>query len=262
MPKPLITLTTDFGLSDHFAAAMKGVILSIAPSASIVDITHDIRPFDILDGAFTLSQAYPCFPKRTIHVVVVDPGVGSSRRPILVEAAGHFFIGPDNGVFSFILSREKSRVRQIVNQTLFRQPVSQTFHGRDIFAPSAAHLASGTPPARFGKLISDPWIVSALDPVQTGKRFWTGIIVKVDRFGNLITNLPIDRFPSVLTRPFELLAGLERIDRLVPNFSAAPAGLPVVYVGSSGFLEVAINQASAAAHLKVAAGSPVELTLY
>ncbi len=262
MRKPLITLTSDFGAADHFTGVMKGVILSLAPQAVLVDITHDIRPFDIADGAFTVAETYPYFPPGTIHVVVVDPGVGSARRPVLIEAARQFFIGPDNGVFSLLLSREKHKVRHITNEKLFHHPVSRTFHGRDIFAPSAAHLAAGVPPSRLGPLVHDPWTVSSFDPIQTGKRFWNGVILKIDRFGNLITNLHIDRFPSVLTRPFELLAGLERLDRLVANFSEAPAGQPVVLVGSSGFLEVAINQASAAAHLKVAPGSPVELTLY
>src|SRR5262245_26551277 len=143
----IITLTTDFGHSDHFAGVMKGVILGVCPAARIVDITHECSAYDVSEAAFTIGQAYPHFPRKTVHVVVVDPGVGTLRRPILVEAAGQFFIGPDNGVFAFILSVGKHKVRAVTNEKYFLQPVSQTFHGRDVFAPVAAHLAKGTPAA-------------------------------------------------------------------------------------------------------------------
>src|ERR1700722_1464656 len=149
MPKRLITLTTDFGTTDHFAATMKGVILTIQPGAQIVDITHEVEAFQIPDGAFTIAQAYRYFPEQTIHVIVVDPGVGSTRRPILAEMAGQFFIAPDNGVLSIVFAHEKPKVRHITNQRYFLHPVSRTFHGRDVFAPVAAHLASGVAPARF-----------------------------------------------------------------------------------------------------------------
>src|SRR5437016_3762429 len=149
-PGPIITLTTDFGLADHFVGVMKGVILGICPSVRIVDITHECRAYDISEAAFTIAQAYRSFPPKTVHVVVVDPGVGTVRRPILVEAAGQFFVGPDNGVFAFILSEHKSKVRAVTKGKYFLEPVSQTFHGRDVFAPVGAHLASGIPPARMG----------------------------------------------------------------------------------------------------------------
>src|SRR3954467_7789478 len=135
----IVTLTTDFGLSDHFAGVMKGVILGICPSARVVDITHECAAYDISDAAFTIAQAYPYFPPGTVHVVVVDPGVASARRPILIEGAGQFFVGPDNGVFAFVLSQETCSVRAISNEKYFLQPLSQTFHGRDLFAPVAAH---------------------------------------------------------------------------------------------------------------------------
>src|SRR5581483_10422206 len=146
MPGRIITLTTDFGASDHFAGTMKGVILNIFPGAKIVDISHEIQPFEVSDGAFTIAQAYRYFPKKTIHVVVVDPGVGTERRPILMEAAGQFFIARDNGVLSLIYGREKARFRLLENDKYFLHPVSHTFHGRDIFSPCAAHLAAGVPP--------------------------------------------------------------------------------------------------------------------
>src|ERR1700680_1803771 len=159
MLKPIITLTTDFGTSDHYAGTMQGVILGIAPTARIVDISHDVQPFEITDGAFTIAQAYPYFPTKTIHVVVVDPGVGSARRPLLAEMGGQYFIAPDNGLLSMIFARESARgqvkVRHITNERYFLKPLSRTFHGRDVFAPVAAHLASGIPPAKFGARIED-----------------------------------------------------------------------------------------------------------
>jgi hypothetical protein len=150
MPAPILTLTSDFGLTDHYVAAMKGVILSICPQARMVDISHGVSPYDIAEGAYLIAQAYPFFPRKTVHVVVVDPGVGTARRPILLEAAGQYFVGPDNGVLSMVYSREKHKVRLISNDRYFRKPVSRTFHGRDIFSPVAAHLAAGVPPPRLG----------------------------------------------------------------------------------------------------------------
>src|SRR5215467_11106191 len=155
MTKPTLTLTTDFGLSDHFVGTMKGVILGICPGAQIVDISHDITPFEIGEAAYMIAQAYRYFPKKTVHVVVVDPGVGTVRRPILMEAAGQYFVAPDNGVLSMIYSREKSKVRVVANQRYFRKPVSHTFHGRDIFAPVAAYVARGESSKRVGKIIDD-----------------------------------------------------------------------------------------------------------
>ncbi len=262
MPKRLITLTTDFGTSDHFAGVMKGVISGMAPSAQIVDITHEVQAFEVPDGAFTIAQAYRYFPKKTIHVVVVDPGVGSTRRPILAEMAGQLFVAPDNGVLSMIFTREQAKVRHITNERYFLKPVSRTFHGRDVFAPVAAHLAKGVLPAKFGKPIDDHLRLSFEKPTRTGKRNWTGVILKVDRFGNLITNLHIDDFPDVRTRAFGLNVGLQIVTRLALTFTECDAGELFVLEGSSGYLEVATNQGSAAKSLGCGAGSPVELTLY
>src|SRR5580700_9503127 len=156
MPNGLITLTTDFGTADHFVGAMKGVMLSIAPRARIVDITHEIGPYEVNEAAFVIAQAWSYFPKGTIHVIVVDPGVGSARRPILAEAGGQYFIAPDNGVLSMIYESGRHKVRVISNPKLIGKHVSRTFHGRDIFAPAAAHLAQGVAAARFGKTLNDP----------------------------------------------------------------------------------------------------------
>jgi S-adenosyl-L-methionine hydrolase (adenosine-forming) len=260
--KPIITLTTDFGTSDHFVGTMKGVILRIAPNAQIVDISHEVQPFEVTDGAFTIAQAYRYFPKKTTHVVVVDPGVGSTRRPLMAEMAGQYFIGPDNGIFSMIFAREQAKVRHITAERYFLHPISSTFHGRDIFAPVAAHLATGITPAKFGKLIDDFLRLTFDQPNRTGKRAWTGSVLKVDRFGNLITNLHIEQFPNIETRPFELNVGLQVVTRLARTFADGSPGDLFVVVGSSGYLEVAANQASAAKALGCAAGSPVELSVF
>jgi S-adenosylmethionine hydrolase len=262
MTRRIITLTTDFGTSDHFTGVLKGVILGIHPAAQIVDISHEVQPFEVPDGAITIAQAYRYFPKKTIHVVVVDPGVGSTRRPLLAEMAGQYFIAPDNGVLSMVLAREQGKVRHITNERYFLKPVSRTFHGRDIFAPVAAHLAAGILPSKFGPRIQDPLRLTFGQPTRTGKRVWTGSILKVDRFGNLMTNLHIDDFRDVNTRPFSLNVGLETVQRMALTFTECAPGELFVVVGSSGYLEVATNQGSAAKSLGCGAGSPVELTFY
>lgn len=241
---------------------MKGVILGIQPAAHLIDISHGVRPYDIADGAFTIAQAYRYFPKKTIHVVVVDPGVGSARRPLLAEMGGQYFIAPDNGVLSMLFAREQPKVRHITSDRYFLQPVSRTFHGRDVFSPVAAHLAAGILPAKFGKRIEDYLQASFDTPAQTGKHTWTGTIIKSDHFGNLFTNLHIDEFPSVRTHAFTLKVGRQAIARLALTFSECAAGELFVVVGSSGYLEIAVSEGSAAAVLGCGAGSPVELIIY
>jgi hypothetical protein len=259
----LITLTTDFGASDHFVGAMKGVILGIAPRARIVDITHQIAPFAVGEGTFTIAQAWRWFPRGTIHVAVVDPGVGSERRAILVEADGHRFIGPDNGLFSMIFDgAARLKVREIANPKMMLAHVSRTFHGRDVFAPAAAHLALGIAPARFGKVIHDFLKMPGMKPAPMKPGRWSGTILKVDRFGNLITNFHIDAFPGVRTHAFEMLAGLSVVRRLALTYSETGFGDLCVIAGSSGYLEVSANQASAAEKLGCGAGSVVELEIF
>src|SRR5436190_3126827 len=261
-PEPLVTLTTDFGLADHFAGVMRGVILGICPAARIVDITHECAAFDTADAAFTIAQAYPYFPPRTAHVVVVDPGVGTSRRPILIEAAGQFFVGPDNGVFSFVLSQETCSVRAITNSKYFLEPVSQTFHGRDIFASVAAHLVKGVAPARIGGPVEDFLRPRSIKPDRTARRGWTGTILKVDRFGNIITNFLAADFTRVLEGPFEMSVGLREVTRLAHNYEQFGIGELFTIVGSSGYFEISAGQASAAKILGVVAGAPVELRIF
>ena len=260
--RPVITLTTDFGTSDHFVGVMKGVILGICPQARIVDISHEVPPFEISQGAFLIAEASRWFPKKAIHVIVVDPGVGTSRRPVLIEANGQYFIGPDNGVLAMVYADVPHKAREITATKYFSQPVSRTFHGRDIFAPVAAHLAAGVRPASFGKLIEDHLKLAFYKPQRTARRVWTGSILHVDRFGNLITNFHVSEFQDVRTRPFQIVAGPRTISRLALAYSDSEPGEPFIIEGSSGFLEVALNQGSAAKGLGCGPGAPVELTLF
>jgi len=268
MPNRLITLTTDFGTSDYFVGAMKGVIASIAPAARVLDITHEVAPYNILEGAFTISETAAYFPKGTIHVVVVDPGVGSERRALLAESAGQFFIAPDNGVLTLAFQNaphpyknRPPKVRVITNPKFALKDVSRTFHGRDIFAPAAGHLARGAKPAQFGKLISDYIRIEGAEPTELADNRWRGTIIKADRFGNLITNFHIDDFFAIKTNPFTMRAGSVVIRRLALTFSDAERGELAVIAGSSGYLEISANQASAARELGCGPGSPVELEI-
>jgi len=258
---PIITLTTDFGTSDHYVGTMKGVILGIAPQVRVIDISHEIRPFQIAEGAYVISQACRYFSPKTIHVVVVDPGVGSARRPILAEIAGQYFVAPDNGVLSMVFDGAE-KVRHITAPRYCLQPVSHTFHGRDIFSPIAAHLAAGVPASRLGKRIADYARLDFFRPTRTGKRFWTGLVLHSDRFGNLITNFHIGEFPDLPARTFELNSGLQKLARLISNFSEVQPGELAAIIGSSGYLEVVANQASAARLIGCEVGSPAELVLY
>ncbi len=257
----MITLLTDFGRADHFVGVLHGVIASIAPATRVVDITHEVPPFAIATGTFLLEQAWPYFPAGTIHVAIVDPGVGSERRPLLVSAGGHHFIGPDNGLFSFLYGLSGVKVR-VLNQPRYWLPeTSNTFHGRDIFAPVAAHLAMGITPARLGKRITDAQRTPALQPVRHSRRAWTGAVLHVDHFGNLITNYRVADFPALRQQAFGLTVGLEQTDLFASTYAACPPELLCVIPGSSGYYEVALANGSAARRTGLVAGSPLELTL-
>jgi S-adenosyl-L-methionine hydrolase (adenosine-forming) len=257
-PQPIITLTTDFGLADHYVGTMKGVILERCPHACIVDISHQVPAFSILAGAYTVGQAAPYFPAGTTHVVVVDPGVGTARKAILVEALGQRFIAPDNGVLSMICARDTAfRARLIINDALFLASPSSTFHGRDVFAPVAAALAGFTAkPEDVGPALSEIKLLPNLFPAQTGPNFWTGTVLSIDHFGNVITNFESARFSS---RSFELYVSNRRIPTLYRSFGYAPPGVCFSYFGSSGYIELGMNQGNAAAHLGASPGSPVKL---
>ncbi len=260
MHGPLITLLTDFGTRDHYVAAMKGVILAINPLARIVDISHHIAPFQILEAAYTLSQAWHNFPDGTIHVAVVDPGVGSSRRPIVVRAGGHLFIGPDNGIFSLVLdSLGEYAASEITNPRYTAPNPGSTFHGRDIFAPIAAHVSTGVVYSEAGAPINDVRFLKSLRPLEISPLHWAGIVLHIDRFGNLITNFPSDKFPVKSDKSYVLLVGGIPVSQYHHYYGAAEPGIPFLIHGSSGYLEVSINQADAAATLGARAGQSLEL---
>jgi S-adenosylmethionine hydrolase len=262
---PIITLTTDFGLQDHFVGTMKGVILENAPDARLVDISHSVQPFDVFDGALTIAQAYSYFPNRTVHMVIVDPGVGTARRPIVVSTEKHLFVAPDNGVLSLILDREERiSVRHVTAEHYFLQPVSNTFHARDIFAPIAAYLAKGVDPDRMGEEIKDFVRFSAPRPKPVDEHTLRGVVLKVDRFGNLITNITPQDAPMIFNsqpHPFKIVVGKREITQMHTAYAEGAPGEVFGILGSMGFLEIAANRAAAAKLLEAAKGTDVNIVL-
>lgn len=265
MHRPVITLTTDFGLNDHFVGTMKGVILNIAPNAEIVDICHSVQPFDILDAALTLAESYKYFPVRTVHLVVVDPGVGSARRPIIASSDQHNFVAPDNGVLSLIYAREeRMHVRNISSEHYFLQPISQTFHGRDIFAPVAAYLAKGVDHEKFGQEISDYVRFNAPKPKAVDAKTLRGVVLKADRFGNLITNFTPKDVPSLFEgQPtgFKITVGKREVTTMKASYSEGAPGEVFGILNSMGYLEIAANRAAANQLIGAAKGTEVLLSL-
>ena len=261
MRPPIITLTTDFGLEDHYAGTMKGVILSRCPEAQLVDISHYVPSFNLYTGAYTISQSAPYFPAGCVHVVVIDPGVGTERKPLLVEASNQLFIAPDNGVLSLVLARDTgATVREISNKSLWLQSASATFHGRDIFAPVAAALASGEiNPEHVGPILEEAVLLGELEPHEVKRSHWQGMVLSVDHFGNVITNFRIDKFRAALAGKFSLEAGSGRVTEARKTFAEAEPQLCFVYAGSSSYLEIGINQGDAGAQLKLKPGDRAEL---
>jgi hypothetical protein len=263
LPQPIITLTTDYGTADHLVGAMKGVILKIQPEAQIIDISHTVMPFDILDGALTIGQAYRYYPSRTIHVVVVDPGVGTQRRPLLVGGDQHYFVAPDNGVLSLVYEREERlHVRHVQAEHYFLSPVSNTFHGRDIFAPVAAWLAKNWQPASFGEEVTD-FVRFSMPKPKAANNTVKGVVLKVDNFGNLITNITAEDVPQILATgaSFKITLGSKQIARLVQTYAQGAQGEPFAILGSSGFLEISVNKGSAARALAAQRGAEVTVEL-
>jgi S-adenosyl-L-methionine hydrolase (adenosine-forming) len=261
LTRPIITLTTDYGTNDHLVGVLKGVILNINPEVNIVDITHSILAHDILDGALTLSQAYKYFPSKTIHLVVVDPGVGTARRPILVAGDTHYFVAPDNGVLSAIYDQSESLyVWNITSEHYFRQPVSNTFHGRDIFAPVAAWLSKSWQTASFGEEITD-FVRFAIPKPKVSGNTVKGIVLRVDNFGNLITNVTAEIVPALITpdAKFTIRVGNAAVTKIVPTFAQGTAAEPFAIIGSSGYVEICVNKGSAAR--AVGAGRGAEVTM-
>ncbi|MFZ0733009.1 MAG: SAM-dependent chlorinase/fluorinase [Candidatus Sulfotelmatobacter sp.] len=263
--RPIITLTTDFGTSDHFVGAVKGVILDIVPEAAIADITHAIQAYDVLDGAIAISQAYAYFPTGTVHMVVVDPGVGTTRRPIIASSDGYHFVAPDNGVLSMVYAKEERiHVRHVTSEHYFHQPVSSTFHGRDVFAPVAAYLAKMVDSHKFGDEIEDYVKFAAPRPKPAGENRLRAVVLKVDRFGNLITNLTPQDAPSLFganPSPFKIVVGNKEITEIRTAYAEGAPGEVFGILGSMGYLEIVANRAAAAQLAGAGKGSEVSIFL-
>jgi S-adenosylmethionine hydrolase len=257
MPDPIITLTTDFGPAAPYAAAVKGVILALNPSARLVDLTHQVPPQDVRHAAFFLAGAVPCFPPEAIHVVVVDPGVGGDRALLYIEVNGRRLLAPDNGCWTLLEGAGEPRVIRLTEPRFWRQPVSATFHGRDIFAPVAAHLSLGLDPTQLGPRLSE-WVrlpMPAPRPVMNG---FAGEVVFIDDFGNIMTNIRADweQVPDVLTvGTTAFTTGF----RWVRTYAEAAPGSLVALASSAGLLEVAVVQGNAAVRLAARVGTPVSI---
>ncbi len=264
MARPIITLITDYGTNDHLVGAMKGVILGINPEVQVVDITHGVIPFDVLDGALAVGNSFGYFPPRTIHVVVVDPGVGTTRRPILVAGDQQYFVAPDNGVLSVVYDKSETlHGWHITAEHYFRNPVSSTFHGRDIFAPVAAWLSKSWQSGSFGDEISDFVRFTIPKPKSAGSNAMKGIVLRIDSFGNLMTNFTPEDVPALTAADgkFTIRVGNVQIAALSPTFAQGATGEAIAVIGSSGYLEIAMNKANAARALGVARGAEVTVEL-
>jgi S-adenosylmethionine hydrolase len=261
MPHPIITLTTDFGLRDPYVAEMKAVILSISPDTTIIDVTHKIEKFNIRMGAYVLASASLYFPKGTIHVAVVDPSVGTRRHPILIQAKNSYYIGPDNGVLALAAKNQGiEHVYEISNRKLMMQKISNTFHGRDVFAPAAAHLANGTLPVNFGPEIHDI-VMSKFAKIVRRKNTLVGEVLHIDDFGNIITNFG-DIELRLINAKNAIGIKLKNV-RLKLKLCKAYANVkpqePLAIMGSHGFLEISINQGNAAETFKIQYGDKIIL---
>lgn len=255
----IITLTTDFGLQDHYVSAMKGVMLRIAPDVRFVDVSHQIPPQDIMAAAWVVRNASMCFPAGTIHLVVVDPGVGTSRVPVALRIRDQIFVGPDNGIFSLIADENEYEAWKLTKKKYWAAKPSKTFHGRDLFSPVAAHIAGGVPLNMLGErmenLVTYRWAVPITD--SDGIQGW---IIHIDRFGNLISNISEDMIlNSIGEARFRIYVGNTILDELVTTFGSVPDGEPAAYIGSSGTLEIAINKGNAQEMLGVQKGAQISL---
>ena len=261
----VITLTTDFGLDDHYIGAVKGVILNINPDVSIVDLNLQVKSYDVFEGAFTLARSYGFFPPATVHLVIVDPGVGTARRPLVVSAGNYKFVAPDNGVLSFIYESEPEPVvRHVTSEHYFLRPVSQTFHGRDIFGPVAAWLSRGVEADKFGEVITDYVRFVTPKPRAEGNHTLKGVTLKVDKFGNLITNFTPADVPQLFTTPhspFKAVVNQKEITEVKKSYlDGAPSELFFI-AGSSGYLEISTNRGSASELLHARRGTEVSIML-
>jgi S-adenosylmethionine hydrolase len=255
----IVTLISDFGLQGEYAGAVKGAILNVNPRCQVVDITHQIPAQDTLQASFVLKNTYPYFPAGTVHLVVVDPGVGTQRKPVALKIAGHFFVGPDNGVFSFILSEGKNEGYEITRRKLFLSPVSSTFHGRDIFGPVAGHLSLGMDPRRLGPRLEE-WVrLKGSDPEVKGKQL-VGRVLFADAFGNLVTNISRREFESWIGgQPLQIKGKGWRLDHLQETYQDVQPGRPLALFGSAGLLEIAVNGGNAQLTLGLKPGDSISI---
>ncbi len=254
----IVTLTTDFGLQDHYVSVMKAVMLAVNPELRFVDISHQIPPQDIMAGAWVIRNASMEFPPGTVHLVVVDPGVGTERNAVAVKIRDQYFVGPDNGIFSLIGDEDYEAYR-LTNRSFWKKEPSNTFHGRDIFAPVAAHLASGTKLSDLGapveELVTYRWAVPISD--KDGVQGW---VIHIDRYGNLISNITADLIrDSIGDSKFRIYTGNTILDEIVSTFNAVADGEPAAYIGSSDTLEIAINKGNAREMLGVQKGAQVSI---
>ena len=260
----IITFTTDFGLTEHYVGTMKGVILNINPSVHLVDISNLVQSYDVLDGALAISQSYRYFPSNTIHLVIVDPGVGTSRRPLLVRSEKHFFIAPDNGVMSFVYEQEERlEVRHITSEHYFLQPMSNTFHGRDLFAAIAGWLSKGIESSSFGEVITDYVRFAAPKPKVMAPNTIKGVVLKVDKFGNMITNIRPQDLPQLFEPEarFRIIIGKSEITKMKTAYAQGTPGETFAILGSLGYLEIATNRGMAARMVGADKGSDVGVVM-
>jgi S-adenosylmethionine hydrolase len=258
--RPTLALLTDFGSRDHYAGAMKGVALSICPDATLVDITHDIPPHDVLAGALELAAAYQYFPAGTIFVAVVDPGVGSARRGLAAEAGGYRFVAPDNGLLTLVFRQTPpTTVVELTERRYARPTVSRTFEGRDRFAPAAAWLAMGIELTALGRALTDWRPLEVAEPAVSDDAI-AGEVLRVDRFGNLMTNVRRDLFERLAAAgAIDIAIGAHTVGKVVATYAEVEGGEVCALFGSSDHLEVAINGGSAAERLGVGRGTPVRI---
>jgi S-adenosyl-L-methionine hydrolase (adenosine-forming) len=257
---PPITLLTDFGMADHYVACMKGVILQRAPLAQIIDVTHMIQPHDVVHGAFVLRQIFEHYPPGTIHIAIVDPGVGTARRTVAARYSGQIVLAPDNGLLTFV-HRDfvLEELRSIENQRLFRQEVSRTFHGRDIFAPVAGHLCHGTAFDKIGPIVRELQLLNLERPKKLEQGGVEGQVLYIDHFGNCISNISAADLGAVKAPPERMTVqvGPLRVGHVHTTYGDVNPGEIVAMIGSTGMLEVAVNQGSAADQLRAAPGTLV-----
>lgn len=260
MARPTIALLTDFGSRDHYAGTMKGVVLGLCPDATLVDLTHDIAPHDVLGGALELAAAYKYFPAGTIFLVVVDPGVGSSRHGIAADAGGYRFVAPDNGVLTLVFRETPpKRVVELTERRYARPTVSRTFEGRDRFAPAAAWLGKGIELSALGRPLSSWQMLAVPEAVVTDDAV-SGEVLRVDRFGNLVTNIDRRTFDKIAGRGgIDIKAGTHGVGKVVATYSEVEPGAVCALFGSSEHLEVAVNGGSAAERLNLSRGAPVTI---